>query len=120
MKKIICTFSVVGFHYWPQAPQSVSYLKMRHRHLFKIKVEHPVEHEHRAVEFHTLAAETQSVIRDLYEPIYIEDGYDFSDRSCETIASELLEALTKRVYAPSAVEVWEDDEHGARVECESS
>lgn len=119
-KKIICTFKVVGFHNWPQAPQKVSYLKARHRHLFKFRVEHCVSTGDRDVEFHSISASAQRCLEEMYEASYIEDGYDFGDRSCETIAMELVGELRHIGYSPSAIEVWEDDEHGARVECAST
>lgn len=37
-KKIVCRFSLPGFHYWPNPPKEYAYLGNPHRHLFFFEV----------------------------------------------------------------------------------
>lgn len=110
--KVLTTFRLVGFHNWPGALPPVAYLAQRHRHVFTVKVEAGVGHGDRQIEFHMLKRETQEICRLVFNQN--EHGeFEFSDRSCEHIAEMILKNSRGAVRA---VEVWEDDENGARVE----
>ena len=114
-KTVIAVVQVVGFHAWPNAPREVRYLSHPHRHVFTFRVEFDVT-EDRQVEFHLAQRSVRETIDLLWDGGEVRE-YDFGERSCETIASEVGERM--RVpggYRPSAVEVWEDSENGARVE----
>lgn len=105
--QVVVTHRVSGFHYWPGAPDETSYLRHRHRHLFMLVVGFEVLGHNREVEFHA----AQATIRGMYE-----DPHDFGSKSCEMIAKELGEWLGRVDMPPAFVEVWEDEENGARVE----
>src|SRR5688572_5193132 len=104
---VIVTHRVPGFHFYPSADGEVSYLANRHRHLFFLVVAWQVNHLDRDVEFHT----AQDWIRKAFpEPV------DFGAKSCEMIAKMLAEQLVEAGHrVPAWVEVWEDQECGARV-----
>ena len=112
-RSIIVTCKVAGFHKWPTPLASVAHLGDRHRHLFSFRVEFDVAHDERDVEFQL----AQAAVRNAISLFPVGDlGFEFGGRSCETIAVEVGQALASAFAAPSAVEVWEDDEFGARVE----
>jgi hypothetical protein len=72
----------------------------------------------REIEFHLLRVRMQDALATLYPPGL--HGFEFEGRSCEMLAEELMVALERD---PDSVpvawcEVWEDREHGARVEAE--
>ena len=107
-RRVIVRVQAPGFHNWPDAPHAVDYLRSRHRHLFTFRVEWLVDHEERQVEFHI----AQGWIREALSragTIPIE----FGPMSCESIAIALAKELPQK---PAAIEIWEDDECGARVE----
>jgi len=104
--RVIVTHRQVGFHAWPNAPADVAYLAQQHRHLFTFRVECAVVDGDREIEFHTL----QRAVR-----LALGDGeYQWGARSCEHIAIVLRTLLSQ--FPVLAIEVWEDDECGARVE----
>lgn len=106
----IITHRAPGFHHWPNAPGEVGYLSHPHRHMFMYVAGFVVQHDDRDVEFHTV----QAWLRDL-----INDNHDFGAMSCEMIAKWVSSQLVGAGHRPpSFVEVWEDGEHGARVEFE--
>ena len=111
--KVISTLRVAGFHCWPAAPSGVSYLKERHRHLFTVRVEFVVSHDDRDVEFHTAL----TWVREALNRVWQHEPYEFGFMSCEQIAKAIATRVTQdHDRSPFAVEVWEDDECGARVE----
>ena len=102
-KSIIITFSAIGFHQYPNAPQEVSFLRHMHRHLFTFKIGIPVSDSNREREFFIEQSRAKTAANDLL----VE-----SSRSCEMLAEAILEALPQASWC----EVWEDRENGARVE----
>lgn len=107
--RIIVVVRVPGFHRWPDALPAVSFLSAQHRHMFTIRVEFVVSHADRQREFFITQAHTTDVLNKLWPRN--DNGYEFGASSCEHIAAALLNELHA-----TAVEVWEDDENGARVE----
>lgn len=103
------THRQVGFHCWPSAPDSRDYLRSDHRHLFLFVVACRVTHDDRDIEFHDL----QDAVRRRYG-----DVVHFGPKSCEAIAKELATHLSSLGMPPVWVEVWEDEENGARVDFE--
>lgn len=98
----------VGWHAYPFAPDQVSYLRSRHRHLFKIKVTVSVEHEDREIEFHMFLTWLEHQLGNTIE---------LNNRSCESLAEEILNNV-RATYGSEryvAVEVSEDGECGAIV-----
>lgn len=108
--EVMITLRIPGFHRWPDAGVAnpdVHYLQARHRHLFLFKVAWMVSHDDRDVEFHT----AQEWVRGCYNEVH-----EFGNRSCEMIAKELHHMLVEGGRpAPYWIEVWEDEECGARV-----
>lgn len=100
-----------GFHCWPEAPEQVDFLRVRHRHLFCFRVEYEVSHGEREVEFFLARLDVCRVLQ-VHER---EHGLEFGTLSCEDIAQEIHRRLPNG-RKPSAVEVWEDGENGARLE----
>lgn len=100
---IWCTFDFEAFHRWANAPAEHSYLRERHRHLFKCKAWWRVEHDDRQMEFIQLKREALEVVQDA-KPL--AEGW-----SCEQWAKALLGELDA-----VRVEVSEDGENGATVE----
>lgn len=125
--KVWCSFSAIGFHSWPNAPENVSYLRQTHRHAFRFKVTVLVPHPDRSIEFHTLRAKVQrsmmnsstsfGIMRNVVEK---DVAWDFGNSSCEMIAKELLDILVEDYPDRQiSVEVSEDGENGGIVEYKS-
>lgn len=113
------TFKREGFHLYPGADtdpslatggwDDVSYLGVRHRHLFGVRVQLEVFHNERDVEFHQLSRWCQKQ--------YSDGSLEFNGKSCETIAEELGEAIRAK-YSGRAliISVDEDGECGSTLE----
>ena len=101
------TFSKVGFHCYPDAPEQVAYLRSRHRHIFNFKVTMPVTHANREVEFHMLKTHCES--------FYADNALEVDGKSCEMLAKELADKLVVFYARDVTVEVNEDGECGAIV-----
>lgn len=96
----------VGFHHWLGAPDEVAYLRSRHRHLFEVYAEVAVNHENRAVEFHTLKHQIDEYLRAHTARVNTE-------QSCEMIARDIVYLLqTVYNYTVLRVDVSEDGECG--------
>ena len=115
--------SFKGTHNWPEASQfageQVQFLEARHRHTFHVQAELKVKDSDREVEFFVFQGQVNEAIKDIYET----DGlvYNLGRRSCETIAEEIISHLrVKHNYQNMylAMEIWEDNEVGARIESE--
>lgn len=104
--RVWVTFDRVGFHCYPDAPEEVAYLRDRHRHVFKFKVEVSVTHAERDIEFHMLKN-------------FLEKQYPVTEcggKSCETMALEVLNLIEENYpNRRASVEVSEDGECGAVV-----
>ena len=100
------TFQRVGFHRYLNAPEDVSYLASRHRHVFKFKVSISVTHNERELEYHQLL----NWMNSLYETAEL----DASDKSCESLAEELITCIiAKYPDRVVTVDVSEDGECGS-------
>lgn len=101
------TFSLEGFHCYPNAPEDVSYLRSPHRHLFKFRVEIEVFHEERELEFHQFLRTCKA---------FYADSTSLNAKSCETLAHDLGVYLADRYSSRLiTVEVSEDGECGSVV-----
>ena len=110
-----------GLHNWPEASlfagKDVTFLEHPHRHTFHVKASLQVTDSDREVEFFVFQKEIDTII----ESLYPEEGLvrHLGRRSCETMAEEIIDVLRDKDYkGPLVVEVWEDDEVGAKVEDE--
>lgn len=115
-RSVFVTFRFVGFHLWPEAPQSVAYLRSRHRHLFMARVDISVDSDNRSIEYHMLK-------RQLLEAFTIDNDqnehgeFEFGAKSCEQLAQRILDDL-RELYPLEdfyRVEVSEDGENGSVV-----
>lgn len=93
---------LVGFHYWPGAPEHRDYLGVRHRHEFHLTATVAVSHDDRDVEFHDL----RDIMTAWWEP---ERG----GQSCEHIGRELWDHLRAEGLTVTAITVSEDGYDGA-------
>lgn len=85
IRKVITYNQVIGFHAYPDAPMSCSYLSARHRHIFVICCKFKVSHNNREIEINTMQEQITSALQD-------EFGIpcEFGSFSCEDIAQWLL------------------------------
>lgn len=102
-----------GFHCWPTAPDEVSFLRDKHRHIFHVTVWIEQSHVERDVEY---------VLFKRWVEYLISTTVWHLEASCESIARTILIA-TRHKYPHSRicrrrvrVEVTEDGENGAVVE----
>lgn len=109
---IFVRFQQVGFHCWPDAPESRAYLRAKHRHTFEIEVSTSVDHDDRDIEFHDLRDEALAVFRGLT----VGKGFDYGSQSCEQLARRLATQIADRYARTVSVMVSEDGECGATVE----
>ncbi len=115
MRKFVkVKLEVPGFHYWKNAPDKVSFLRLLHRHLFKIEVIVEVVHGNRDVEFFILQSDITPFFAN-FETLGC--AIDFGQRSCEQIAEELFNFLVKQKYKVEQVEISEDGENSGFVMC---
>lgn len=127
-RKLLVTVAVPVRHQWPDAPHPVGYLRHEHRHTMRVRVELLVEHGDREIEFHMAQAKILERLAELYPTMALgaHCGLDLGSDSMEHVAQKLLITLdfppmskpdehgcSMRIWA---VEAWEDDENGARIE----
>lgn len=97
----------VGFHKYENAPNEVSFLKTKHRHLFKCSAQISVNHDDRELEFF--------IVQNYLKSVYADN---LCVGSCEMVAKQIIESL-KFMYGENRsykVEVSEDGENSAIVE----
>lgn len=102
---IFVRFNVPGFHHWPGATAGREYLGDKHRHLFNVEVRCKVSHDDREIEFHDLLDQCR-----IFFP-----GGDMGAKSCEMMARELGQKLTRLYGRVFEVSVSEDGECGSVV-----
>lgn len=100
-----------GFHTYPDAPDEVAFLRLRHRHLFKWEAAIEVYHHDRELEFFMVKWYLDEAIAQMHAAI----GGDLG--SCERQADIILEAIRKKWGERYIwVEVSEDGENAGVVE----
>ena len=105
---IAVTFQRAGYHKYPGAPEDVSYLQDKHRHLFKFKVAIEVFAEDREIEFHQFL--------NWLESLYT-GHLSLDNASCEMVSDTLAAAVNSKYPGRQlAIEVWEDGECGSIAE----
>lgn len=105
-KSVIVKSQFTALHWYPDAPEEVSFLRHPHRHIFYVEM-YFRETEDRQIEFFMMKSEVNTQLEDCY------NDCEFS-KSCEMIAEELLNAFQHD--GAYKVKVWEDNENGAEVE----
>lgn len=110
---IIVKLAVDGMHNFPKAAElfpEVAFLADRHRHMFNFTVAKKVNHDDRDVEFIMFKRDILEYINSKYYD-YTTRTCEFKAQSCEMLAREILTQ-----FECEWVEVWEDNENGAKVE----
>lgn len=103
---VICHIAVQGFHKWEGAPEQLSYLAQRHRHIFEIRAQFMVFNNDRQIELISKQDEIKKYLLDKYGN---KDGAcEFGGMACEHIAEEIID-----VFDAHSVEVLEDGYGGA-------
>jgi len=107
---IISKFNYEGFHKWENAPEEVSYLRARHRHLFYYEVYIEVFHDDRDIEFISFG-------NWLKDEILKAAGSEVGGKSCEMLAKETIEIIRKKYGKKREIQVklFEDNENGSLV-----
>ncbi len=103
---VIMKLEFEAVHNWPDCPfDDVSFLRNKHRHIFKVTCKAPVHHDDRDIEFIVYKRKIEQYLRSKY------DKKDIGAMSCEMICNDLLLTFPKLIY----VCVEEDGENGAEV-----
>lgn len=106
-RNIYITTQFEGIHRYLDAPESVSFLRNYHRHLFKVKLQIEVFHNERDIEFILFKHEI-----DKYIQTYLQ--HNKTNLSCESIAEWILQKVTTKYTDREVIcEVSEDGENGA-------
>jgi hypothetical protein len=100
-KYIYITFDFIGFHNWPEASGESSYLREKHRHVFRGKMLFPVGHTNRDIEFISLKNEILAFLDTFNQ--------QFGRKSCEDLCELLCIEFANCVQC----EISEDGENGA-------
>lgn len=81
MKRFITIkFNFEGIHFYPDAPEEVSFLRNPHRHIFYAEVTIQVKHDNRELEFFMVKNKLQKKFA---------GGY-LGSKSCEMMAAEII------------------------------
>lgn len=104
-RRVFCTFQFEGFHRWPDAFGDHLFLAQLHRHMFHVRIEVPVTHNDRDVEFVSLRRDAERWCRTRAA------SSETHTWSCETWCKQLLTQ-----FKAARVEVSEDGENGAILE----
>ena len=105
MIQIITHNQVEGYHRWKDAPEAVTFLRFRHRHVFHIRCWFDVSHEDREIEIIMKQWEIEKFLKDRYGAVC-----EFGEMSCEAIARVIMEE-----FDVAQIEVLEDGYGGAHV-----
>lgn len=105
------THEFEGWHQWEDAPQNVSFLRNRHRHIFKIKIEIEVFSEKRDLEFFNFKWFVQSIVKEKLNRHMLG--------SCEQQSDELAKHIQEKYpNRDLIIYVKEDGENYAKTEYE--
>jgi len=108
----IVRFQKIGFHKYPDAPEEVSYLREKHRHIFFIEVWVEQKHNNRDIEYHILKKQCISE----WDMLFRKE--DMESASCEKMATDLWYDLAQdfNYERQLKVSVFEDNENGAMID----
>ena len=96
---------IIGYHYWENAPDEVSFLRSNHRHRFVIRCQFEVAHDDRQVEIFMKEREIEAFLVSKYGK-----EMQLGGMSCEMLAKQLVNN-----FGCVCCEVLEDDKGGAIV-----
>lgn len=108
MKKRVVTHNAIeGYHFYPDPPKEVEFLKYPHRHIFDIRCQFEVADSNREIEiFIQQSGVFMTISRHFGSPA------DFGSMSCEMICEWILKQFDECVE----VQVLEDGYGGAIVQ----
>ena len=101
------TLQKEGIHKYKDAPDEVSFLRNKHRHIFHFKVHLEIFHDERDVEFIMFKRDIQRYLDSM--------GKDFNNKSCEMLADDIFnyfKSFNKYEGRTLVVNVSEDNENG--------
>jgi len=108
-KSIIVKTTFNAKHFWKDAPEEVSFLRIPHDHIFFIEAEIEVKHDDRELEFFL-------VKRKLDDFIDLAFNNKTFELSCEQIADKLIGIILHHYGERKiTVTVYEDNNNGGRV-----
>ncbi len=108
MKKRVITHNTIeGYHYYPDPPKEVEFLKYPHRHLFDIRCQFSVVESNREIEIFMQQSTIEIMIKK-----HFGCPADFADMSCEMIGEWILEQFDECVE----VQILEDGFGGAIIQ----
>jgi len=103
-----------GFHYWPEAPIEVSFLRRPHRHIFKFKIYINILHNDREIEFFIFKKFIEKCIENIWTVNGLYSWNRCKPMSCEMIGDELSIVINKKYPKRNMmIEVSEDGENGS-------
>ena len=96
-----------GFHKYSDAPEEVSFLKNKHRHIFHVKVWIEVGHNDRDIEFFIFKKQVETLLQ----------NSNLNNSSCEMIADYVHNKISLAYpNRKMKIEVSEDGENGCEKE----
>jgi hypothetical protein len=98
-----------GFHSYPDAPDVVSFLRNKHRHIFYVELKVQVFHDDREIEFFMLKNDLNMFVHKL--------GNQLNNKSCEMLCNIFINFINNEYEQRNViVKVSEDNENSAIVE----
>lgn len=108
MKKRVVTHNAIeGYHFYPDPPKEVEFLKYPHRHIFDIRCQFEVTDSNREIEIFIQQSEIYKLISK-----HFGAPADFEDLSCEMIGEWIMYEFDNCVE----VQVLEDGYGGAVIQ----
>jgi len=98
---------IEGLHYYPDAPDNVSFLRHPHRHIFHVECRFKVSHDNREIEIFTQEEEITRYLTERFG-----NPCMFGRMSCEMIAVDIINAFPETLEC----KVTEDGKGGAIVQ----
>lgn len=106
MNRYIVTYNTIeGYHKYKDAPERLSYLSNRHRHIFVVRCKFQVSHNNREIEINERQSEINKYLLTKYN---VNGSCEFGCMSCEDIAEDIIKNL-----GANEVTVLEDNYGGA-------
>jgi len=101
--------SFEGFHAYKDAPDEVSFLRQRHRHMFHVTAVVETTHNDRELEFFI----EQRFLKSLFS-----NTQECNNKSCEMICEDVVEEMNRRYNSKRylRIKVSEDEENAGIVE----
>lgn len=109
---IVVRDQIEGFHYYPEAPEDVIFLRQQHRHIFHVSFRVDVRHANRELEFIIVKRHLKAVLSDFMRE------RSRSVFSCEMLAEHVIHKMGQRLNTldrEMMCSVFEDGENGAEV-----